>query len=192
MTWSDSLLASLKENHVRLIAYVPDKILVPLIEGVESDDFFLPVTATREEEAVGIVSGSFMGGTRGALMMQTSGFGNTINALASLVVSYQLPLLMIISERGILGEFNPCQVPITRTVRPTLDALGIYHATLERESEVGFLADRLIQQCFQTQSPAALILSPLLTGGKQDVAWDQHDTVGSAKQHAAASSQGRG
>lgn len=192
MTWSDTLLDSLKENDVRLIAYVPDKVLVPLIEGVEGDDFFRPVTATREEEAVGIVCGSFMGGTRGALMMQTSGFGNTINALASLVVSYQLPLLMIISERGVLGEFNPCQVPITRTVRPTLDALGIYHTTVERESEVGFLADRLIQQCFQTQAPAALILSPLLTGGKQDATWDQHDTVGSTTQRATASSLGRG
>ena len=43
--------------------------------------------------------------------MQSSGFGNSVNALASLVVPYQLPVVLVISERGTLGEFNAVQVP---------------------------------------------------------------------------------
>lgn len=169
MTWSETILACFKANGVRLVCYVPDKVLVPLIDGALADDAFTTVTATREEEGVGIVCGADMAGMRGVLMMQTSGFGNTVNALASLAVPYQIPLLMVISERGVLGEFNPVQTPIVRALRPTMDALGIFHTTLSRLDEVEFLADRTIAQCFQTQSPAALILSPLLTGGKQDV-----------------------
>jgi len=51
-------------------------------------------------------------------------------------------------------------------VRPVLDALAIESHTLQRLDEVEFVIDRTIKQAFATQAPAALILSPLLTGGK--------------------------
>jgi hypothetical protein len=38
----------LKVNDVRLVAYVPDNVLTPLISGVHSDNYFLPICATRE------------------------------------------------------------------------------------------------------------------------------------------------
>lgn len=168
MVWAQRVLQSLKEQDIRLMVYVPDHVLVPLIEGAAADPHWTAFTATREEEAVGIACGADMGGMRAVVLMQSSGFGNTLNALASLAVPYQLPLLLIISERGVLGEFNAVQMPIARAIRPALAALGIPHATLERQDEVAFLTGRMAKQCFQTNTTAALILSPLLTGGKTD------------------------
>lgn len=167
MDWAQTLLQSLKENDVRFVAYVPDKVLVPLIDGVESDKHFTPLTATREEEAIGVACGASMGGMRGAVMMQSSGFGNSVNALASLAVPYQIPVLLIISERGGLGEFNAVQVQIARTLRPTMDALNIMHHTLTRADEVAALVGKAAAQCYRTHWPAALILSALMTGGKE-------------------------
>ena len=88
------------------------------------------------------------------------------NAVASLALPFQIPLLMIISERGTLGEFNLGQALVCRIMRPVLDALAIESHTLQRLDEVEFVIDRTIKQAFATQAPAALILSPLLTGGK--------------------------
>jgi hypothetical protein len=51
-------------------------------------------------------------------------------------------------------------------MRPVLDALAIEHHTVTRLDELEFIADRTIRQAVTTQAPAALILSPLLTGGK--------------------------
>ena len=167
--WAETVLANLKEHEVRLMTYVPDNMLIPLIDGAHADARFTAFTATREEEAIGIACGADMAGMRAVVLMQSSGFGNTINALASLAVPYQLPLLMIISERGVIGEYNSVQMPITRAIRPTLDALGIPHVTLSRMDELHFLTHRMIRQCFLTRTPTALILSPLLTGGKTDV-----------------------
>ena len=164
--WSDLVLDTLKANDVRLAVYVPDKILIPVIDGVRADPFFTAVGATREEEGVGICAGAWMGGTRSILLMQTSGFGNTPNALASLAVAYQIPVVMLISERGALGEFNAGQVWSSRVVGPVCAALGIPHHTIERLEDVEFILDRSIKQAVATQSPAALVLSPLLTGGK--------------------------
>jgi undecaprenyl-phosphate 4-deoxy-4-formamido-L-arabinose transferase len=51
---------------------------------------------------------------------------------------------------------------------PALDALGIPHVTLARADELAFLTSRTLAQCYRTNLPAALILSPQLTGGKTD------------------------
>lgn len=165
-SWPDMVHAVLKRQQVRLVTYVPDNVLRPLIERVEADPFFKVVCTTREEEAVGIVAGAWMGGTRGIVLMQTSGFATLANVLASLAVPFQLPVVMMISERGTLGEFNWGQALAARTMRPILDSLAIEHHTCTRLDELDFTVDRTIHQAVITQAPAALILSPLLTGGK--------------------------
>jgi len=165
MSWSDTFLSLLKDNDIRLIGYVPDNVLTPLIEGVTTDNYFMPVNATREDEAVGTVTGAYMAGLRGAVLMQTSGFALIANALASLVLPYQIPLIMVISERGTMGEFNIGQSLVARTMRPTLDTLGIVHHMLNDAANMPFIVDSSIKQSYSTQAPVAFILSPLLTGG---------------------------
>ena len=53
MTWSDSFLRSLKDNDVRLVTYVPDNVLTPLIAGAAAYNYFMSVGATREDDALG-------------------------------------------------------------------------------------------------------------------------------------------
>ena len=164
--WYEIVLATLKANDVKLIVYVPDRVLTPLIKALHADPFFTTFSATREEEAVGIVSGAWMGGMRGAVLMQTSGFATLPNTLASLVCPSQIPALLFVSERGTLGEFNIGQAMVCRTVRPVLDSLGIENHTITRQDELAFILDRSIKQAVATQAPVTFILSPLLTGGK--------------------------
>jgi sulfopyruvate decarboxylase alpha subunit len=165
-SWHEVALQALKRNDIRLVPYVPDRILTTLIRNIHADPFFTTFPTAREEEAVGIVAGAWMAGMRGAVLMQTSGFATLANVLASLVVPSQIPLIMFISERGTLGEFNYGQSLVCRTMRPVLDSLAMEHHTCTRLDEFEFIADRSIKQAIATQAPVALILSPLLTGGK--------------------------
>ena len=164
--WWEIIRDTLKRSEVKLVTYVPDNVLNPLIKAIHDDAYFNAFVCTREEEAVGIVAGAWMGGMRGVVMMQTSGFATLPNVLASLAVPYQIPVLMVVSERGTLGEFNIGQAMVARTMRPALDAMGIEHHTLTRLDEVEFIVERTVRQAVTTQQPACLILSPLLTGGK--------------------------
>ena len=164
--WQDIALQALKRNNIRLVPYVPDRVLTTLIRNIHADPFFTTFPTAREEEAVGIVSGAWMAGMRGAVLMQTSGFATLANVLASLVVPSQIPLIMLVSERGTLGEFNYGQALVCRTMRPVLDSLAMEHHTCTRLDDFEFIADRSIKQAITTQAPVALILSPLLTGGK--------------------------
>ena len=164
--WHEAVIQAFKDNNVRLVVYVPDNVLRPLIDAVHADDYFTAFVATREEEAVGIVCGAAMAGLRGIVLMQTSGFATLANVLASLAVAAQIPALLMISERGTLGEFNYGQSLVCRTMRPVLDSLAMEHHTATRLDEFEFIVDRSIKQALTTQAPVALILSPLLTGGK--------------------------
>jgi sulfopyruvate decarboxylase alpha subunit len=164
--WHEIVRDVLKRHEVSLVTYVPDNVLRPLISGIEADPFFTSFAVTREEEALGILAGAWMGGTRGIMLMQTSGFATLPNVIASLSVPFQIPTLMMVSERGTLGEFNIGQSLVARTMRPVLDALSIETHTMTRLDEVEFIIDRSITQAVATLAPVCFILSPLLTGGK--------------------------
>jgi len=164
--WHEITVEVLKRHDVRLVTYVPDNVLRPLIDTVHADPFFTAFGVTREEEGLGVVAGAWMGGLRGMLLMQTSGFATLANVIASLPVPYQIPTLMMVSERGTLGEFNQGQSLVAKTMRPVLTALAMEHHTMSRLDEAEFILDRSIRQAVATRMPVCFILSPLLTGGK--------------------------
>ncbi len=75
---------------------------------VHDDAQMNTVSLTAEQEGVAMLAGSWLGGERGALLMQSSGVGNCINLL-SIIQECRFPLLlMIVTMRGEWGEFNPC------------------------------------------------------------------------------------
>src|SRR6185437_14475271 len=148
MSWHERVVKALKANDVRLVTYIPDNVLSPLIEAVHADPFFTAICPAREEEAVGIVAGAYMAGLRGVTLMQTSGFATLANALASLIVPCQIPLLMVISERGTLGDHQLGQAMVCRTMRPVLQTLGIEHFAIERGEDVEFVVGSMAKQAY--------------------------------------------
>ena len=137
MNWAETIVQSLKDAEVSLVAYVPDISIHQVTRLLEEDDFFHVVSATREEEAIGIASGAYAVGRNAAVFMQSSGFGNCVNAIASLCIPCRLPIPMFINLRGEVGEFNIAQVAMGRTTRPILDTLGIPYYTLDSDDRLG-------------------------------------------------------
>lgn len=165
-SWSKYMADVLRRNDIRLFATVPDYIVSHVLEHLWADPACTVVTATREEEALGILSGAWLGGS-GALLMQNSGLGNCINTLGSLNIASQLPVVLVISHRGDLGEFNPAQVPMGQATERILDAMGIRHVMPRSVAELEAQADGLIKLSCTQSLPVAFVLPAELTGGKQ-------------------------
>lgn len=161
--WHEIVAGVLKSHKVEIVTYVPDKVLAPLIRRLHDDPAFTTFPLAREEEGLGIAAGAWMGGKRSVLLMQTSGFATLPNVLASLTVACQIPAVMIVSERGTLGDHQLGQAIVCRTMLPVLQTLGIEHHRITRLDECAFIVDAALKQAFATQAPVALILSPLLT-----------------------------
>jgi sulfopyruvate decarboxylase alpha subunit len=166
-SWGKHVADVLRRNDIRTFATVPDYIVSHVLEPLWADRECHVVTVTREEEGVGLLSGAWLAGRRGALLMQNSGLGNSVNALASLNVAAQIPIVLVISHRGDLGEFNPAQVPMGQATGPVLDALGIRHVKPASIAELESQADGLIKLAYTRLLPVAFVLPPELTGGKR-------------------------
>ncbi len=166
-SWAKHVADVLRRNDIRTFATVPDSIVSRVLEHLRADPQCRVVTVTREEEGVGLLSGAWLAGRRGALLMQNSGLGNCVNALASLNVASQIPLVLVMSHRGDLGEFNPAQVPMGQATGPVLDALGIRWIRPTSVAELEAQADGLVTLGYTRSLPVALVLPSELTGGKK-------------------------
>jgi len=122
---SQAVYDGMKRAGIDFVVSVPCVNLQGLFDLIEKDPEIIHVPVTREEEGVGISAGAYMGGKKPALMMQNSGLGNSINALASLDLLYGIPLLMIISHRGGKGETISGQIPMGKLTPRLLDAMEI-------------------------------------------------------------------
>jgi sulfopyruvate decarboxylase alpha subunit len=165
-SWGKHTADVLRRNGIDLFATVPDYIVSQVLEHLWADRGCTVVTATREEEALGILSGAWLGGRRGALLMQNSGLGNCVNTLGSLNVASQIPVVLVISHRGDLAEFNPAQVPVGQAAERILDALDVRHVMPRSIAELDAQADGLIKLGYTRRLPVAFLLPAELTGGK--------------------------
>jgi len=168
LEWPRKIVSSLKANDICSISFIPDSVIGQILNAAEKDPYFHFTTLAREEEGIGIITGEYFGGRRGVLMMQSAGLGNCVNALASLAIPYQIPFLMLISQRGELGEFNACHVVMGKALRAVLEALGIQHYTVNREDELETILDGAIKTAYTSEQPVAVIFSTALVGWKDE------------------------
>lgn len=166
MDWTEIIIDSLKQSDTSLIAYVPDISIDRVTSKIDEDPYFHLVSCTREEEAVGIAVGAYATGRNSAVFMQSSGFGNSINAIASLCIPARTPIPIFMNMRGGPGEFNIAQVPMGRATRPILDQLGLVHFTLDDEYNMDKIVNGAIKLCHANRQPVAICMTQLLHGGK--------------------------
>jgi sulfopyruvate decarboxylase subunit alpha len=148
----------------RHVVYVPDNPLSHVLR-ILRDGFpdVRTTIATREEEAFGIAAGLYLGGARPTVMLQSSGLGNSLNALTSLLVPYKIPALVVISMRGDTGEWNEAQVPMGRAVRAICDAIGVPHVTVETAASAAETVRLAAQTAFGTRTMSACLLPRRIT-----------------------------
>jgi sulfopyruvate decarboxylase alpha subunit len=165
LDWQERVADRVVEAGVGVAAYVPDSRLNGILLALRERSVLLR-SLTREEECVGYACGQRLVGRRPAVLMQSSGLGNALNALGTLAVPYRLGLPLVISMRGTLGEKNPSQVPIGRATPALLAALGIQSFPVRRPDDVPAALGGVMDLAFEAGETAALLLEPELGGGR--------------------------
>ena len=162
--WAAGVCAGIHAAGSRDVVYVPDNPLSHVLRVFEHQfrDVRL-LLATREEEAFGIAAGLYLGGRRPAVMLQSSGLGNSLNAITSLVLPYQIPMLIVVSMRGDAGEWNAAQVPMGRAVRGIFDSIGVPHATVVSADAAAETVRLAGNTAFGTRTLGACLLPRSLT-----------------------------
>ncbi|MDH3579436.1 MAG: thiamine pyrophosphate-binding protein [Hyphomicrobiales bacterium] len=163
--WSTEVYRLIKEQDITIVATVPDAGLTPLLDMCKADDAVRVITLSTEEEGIGIGYGSWLGGKKALLCMQSSGTGNCINALA-LPAYHEAPCLMLVTMRGQQGEGNPAQIPMGRGVAPVFQAMGVTCLEAKTAGEVSDYFQRAAELAFGEGKAVAVLIAQQVIGVK--------------------------
>jgi sulfopyruvate decarboxylase subunit alpha len=164
--WAVGVSTGVHAAGSRDVVYVPDNPLSHVLRVFEQQfrDVRLYL-ATREEEAFGIAAGLYLGGRRPTVMLQSSGLGNSLNAVTSLLMPYQIPVLMVVSMRGDSGDWNAAQMPMGRAVRGIFESIGVPHTTVESANQACETIRCAGKTAFGTRTSLACLLPRKVTTG---------------------------
>lgn len=164
--WQRDVFDVLKAHDVKHIVYVPDAGHSVAIRLAEADNEIQSVVLTTEEEGIGYLAGAWLGGERGALLMQSSGVGNCINTLA-LQSMAKFPLLMVVTMRGDWAEFNAWQNPMGQVTEASLNLMGVLTWRADKPEDVAPLLHGAATMAFNGDAATALLLGQRLIGEKK-------------------------
>ena len=150
------IVADLVENGVDFVTSVPCKQLAGVIELLDQSDEIMHVPCNKEDEGLGLCAGAYMGGMRPAIAMQNTALGVVVNALATLIQFYQIPLPMLISYRGEPGEPVACQVEMALHTKAILDQLAIPTYHLHHPDEMSEFPG-LLRHAQMSKKPVAIL-----------------------------------
>ena len=132
----EQVVAGLKAAGVSVVCYLPDSLLKELYPALDRDPDIRTIRVTNEGEGAAICGGIWLSGKRPVLVMENSGLRASIEPLARMGMGAGIPVVMLMSYRGDLGENNWWAIPHGMTMEPLLQAMRIPYRVVEREDEI--------------------------------------------------------
>ena len=125
---------------IRLVASLPDNWISEVIDVFDGDGRFTHVRVNREESAVGLCSGAFFSGTGSMALMGASGLMTVVYAITKINYTYEVPLLIVITLRGAIGDHHKHHVSNGLYLLPVMDAIDIPYTIIDSRDKLGDIA----------------------------------------------------
>jgi sulfopyruvate decarboxylase subunit alpha len=132
----DSVIAGLKAAGISVVCYLPDSLFKELYPALDADPDIRTIRVTNEGEGAAICGGVWLSGRKAALVMENSGLRASVEPLARMGMGAGIPVFMLMSYRGDLGENNWWAVPHGMTMEPLLNAMRIPYRVVSREDDI--------------------------------------------------------
>ena len=130
-----------------------------LLAPIAQDKTLRLIRVCKEDECIGIASGLSYSDKRALILIQHTGFLDSINAIRGVAVEYKQPICMMI---GLLGH-EPERLPTqsgrygVRIIEPILDAMGIPHHLLSLDADVTKIQPA-IDNAYRQSHPVAFLI----------------------------------
>src|SRR5207245_2448662 len=148
----------LTKSGIRLAASLRDDWIAPLIQRIAADNRIRHVPVAREAEAVAICSGAFFGGVRSVALMGATGLLSCTGELATLNLRHQIPVFLMVSQRGSIDDHRIYQEVQGRRTIPLLESYDFPYHVIERAEEITSIPDAY-ETCRMQKRPFVLFLT---------------------------------
>jgi sulfopyruvate decarboxylase subunit alpha len=155
-----SIIAAVKSAGISTVITVPDITTSDgLLRPISNDAQLRHINVCKEDECIGISAGLSFAGERALILIQNTGFLDSINAIRAVGVEYEMPICLMVGLLGKQAGEAPTEARNygVRIVEPILDAMGIPHALIETEDDVAQIAPA-IEAAYKTSRPTALLI----------------------------------
>lgn len=159
------IIAAIKASGVEYVLSVPDIVTSSgLLAPIAQNKDLRLIRVCKEDECIGIASGLSYSDTRALILIQHTGFLDSINAIRGIAVEYRQPICMMIGLLQHDPELAPRASPSygVRIVEPILDDMGIAHHLIGADMDVGKIGPE-IDGAYRESRPVAFLIgrSPL-------------------------------
>lgn len=137
---------------------VPCSLVAPVVAELERRGRWF--VDTREDAALGVAAGAYMAGRLPVVVMQNSGLGVSLNALASLHLLYDMPCLLVVTWRGFEGKDAPEHLVMGDVMPRLLDLFGIRWRAPEVERDLAADAAWAAEAARTSRKPVAIVVKP--------------------------------
>ncbi len=155
------LIKEMKAAGINFVVQLPDTGLGPIYSLAKNDSAFQFVPVTNELEGAAIAVGAWLGGKKAILCMENSGLRVASEALARLGITFGLPVLMLMSYRGSIGDGNWWAVNHGVVMEPLLKALRIPYSIITRDEDI----EGAIQLARRTLDASKYHVAVVMSGG---------------------------
>jgi sulfopyruvate decarboxylase subunit alpha len=159
------IVEQLAESGIKLVASLPDDWIAPLIHAVDKDDRFTHVPINREESAIGLCSGAFFGGIPSMALMGASGLMTCVYAITKINYTYQIPLFIFATLRGVIGDPRPHHISNGLYLTRLLDSISLPFLIVEEQKTIARIPDAF-KHCRAMNRPEMVIFTEAVLRGE--------------------------
>lgn len=155
--YAELFIEGLREAKINVVAALPDSKLASVFRACAAEPSIRYIPVSNEAELPGIVAGAYLGGGRALMVMENSGLRQCCEALTRFAYCHSMPMVMVMSLRGELGEPNWWGHNHAEVMEPLLQALRIPYFFVSRHAEIKPSIRKALVHTDASQWPVALI-----------------------------------
>lgn len=149
-------MEGLKEAGVSIVTALPESLLGTVYRLCREDNAIHYIPVSNEADMPGICAGAYLGGKKAVMIMENSGLRQACEPIARFSLCHGMPMVMIMSFRGELGERNWWGHNHAQTMEPLLNALRIPFRFVREHGEIKTSIKRALAHADSSQWPVAL------------------------------------
>lgn len=155
-----SIIKAFEDAGIQSVVALPDIVTCDtVLWPLSSNPNFMFIPVCKEDEGVSICASLSYCGQRALLLIQHTGFLDSINAIRAIAVEYQLPVVMVVGLQGSDPDTHPSQSKSigVRALEPICDALELRHALIKDEESAISIVE-MIEAAYENSSPCVIFL----------------------------------
>lgn len=159
-----SIISALKAANVEFVVALPDITTSDgLLWPLSRDGDLTLVRLCKEDEGVSICAGLAVTGKRSVLLMQNTGYLDSVNAIRAVAVESERPVCMIVGLLSKEPDLKPAQSGryAVRIMEPMIDLMGIDRIGIETDEDVAALGPA-IDRAYATSRPMVALIERMV------------------------------